>query len=310
MEKPLISMLMNCYNGEEFLHDSITSVINQTYDNWELVFWDNQSNDSSKQIFQSYSDKRLKYYSSNDHSKLGEARRRAFEHLKGKFVAVLDTDDIWYPTKLEKQITGFKDPEVGIVISNAYFFNKFKKTEIFKSPPFQGWVFNKLLENYYVCLATLMFRKKFVTKLKKQFDSEFNYIADFDLVLRLSKISKLKYIDEILAGWRAHGQNHTFKSPYKFVEETSYWIKKQQKLNFLNSIQDRESINILLNKHNRQLAIFELINGNRINCIKKILRQKNKNIKDLIVLFAALSFISKNIIKSNYLKRISLGLVN
>ena len=75
MEKPLISILMNCYNGEEYLHEAITSVLNQTYNNWELVFWDNRSNDGSKKIFKSFSDKRLKYYLSKDHSELGEARR-------------------------------------------------------------------------------------------------------------------------------------------------------------------------------------------------------------------------------------------
>ena len=62
MENPLISILMNCYNGEKFLFDSINSVISQTYENWELVFWDNRSTDNSKKIFKSYKDKRLKYF--------------------------------------------------------------------------------------------------------------------------------------------------------------------------------------------------------------------------------------------------------
>ena len=53
MEKPLISILMNCYNGEEYLHEAITSVLNQTYNNWELVFWNNRSNDGSEKIFKS-----------------------------------------------------------------------------------------------------------------------------------------------------------------------------------------------------------------------------------------------------------------
>ena len=129
-------------------------------------------------------------------------------------------------------------------------------------------------------------------------------------MLRLSKISKLKYLDEVLSGWRAHGQNDTFKSPQKFVEEIDYWIKKQIKLNLFNSIKDNKSVEILLNTHNRQLAIFDLIEGKRKKSINKILRQKNKNIKDFIVLLAALLFISKKTIKSYYLKRISLGLVN
>mgnify|MGYP003956655605 CR=1 FL=1 len=156
MAKPLVSILMNCYNGEKYLEESLNSVIQQTYENWELVFWDNQSCDNSAKIFKSYSDKRLKYFLAKNHSGLGEARKRAFEHLKGKFVAVLDTDDIWYPTKIEKQLQYFDDIDVGLVISNAYFFNEIKKIKIYKEKYFQGWVFNKLLENYYVCLVTLL----------------------------------------------------------------------------------------------------------------------------------------------------------
>ena len=143
--KPLISILMNCYNGEEYLDQAIKSVLKQTYTNWELVFWDNMSNDNSAKVFKSFSDKRLKYYLSKDHSKLGEARKRAFEMVNGDYVAVLDTDDIWYPEKLEKQITYFDDKNIGIVISNAYFFNEDKKINIYNNKPFEGMVFEKLL---------------------------------------------------------------------------------------------------------------------------------------------------------------------
>ena len=61
-DNPLISIIMNCYNGEKYLQESLDSVINQTYKNWELIFWDNQSKDKSSEIFKSYKDKRLKYF--------------------------------------------------------------------------------------------------------------------------------------------------------------------------------------------------------------------------------------------------------
>ena len=60
--QPLVSIIMNCYNGENFLHESIKSVLSQTYENWELIFWDNRSNDKSAEIFKNYNDKRFKYY--------------------------------------------------------------------------------------------------------------------------------------------------------------------------------------------------------------------------------------------------------
>ena len=72
---------------------------------------------------------------------MGEARNRAFDYLKGKYVAVLDTDDIWFPSKLEKQIKYFSDEDVGIVISNAYFFNEKRRVLIYDKKPFEGWAF-------------------------------------------------------------------------------------------------------------------------------------------------------------------------
>ena len=61
-EKSLISIIMNCYNGETYLSESIKSVLSQTYKNWELIFWDNQSKDKSSEIFKSYKDIRLRYF--------------------------------------------------------------------------------------------------------------------------------------------------------------------------------------------------------------------------------------------------------
>ena len=57
-----VSVIMNCYNGNVFLREAISSILSQTYKNWELIFWDNQSTDDSKSIFKSYRDKRLKYF--------------------------------------------------------------------------------------------------------------------------------------------------------------------------------------------------------------------------------------------------------
>jgi len=77
--EPLVSILMNCYNGEKFLREAIESVLAQTYNNWELIFWDNQSTDQSAEIFNSFGDKRLKYFYASKHTKLYEARNYAFE---------------------------------------------------------------------------------------------------------------------------------------------------------------------------------------------------------------------------------------
>ena len=99
-KEPLVSVIMNCYNGEKYLKEAIDSVCAQTYENWEIIFWDNQSADQSAKIFQSYNDPRLKYHYAPIHTFLYEARNNAIEKARGEFIAFLDVDDWWYSEKL------------------------------------------------------------------------------------------------------------------------------------------------------------------------------------------------------------------
>ena len=108
-KKPLISIIMNCYNGEEYLYHAVKSVISQTYKNWELIFWDNQSSDNSLKILRKFKDKRIKYFYAKKHTVLYEARNLAIKKSKGKFIAFLDVDDFWSKNKLESQIPYFKE---------------------------------------------------------------------------------------------------------------------------------------------------------------------------------------------------------
>ena len=111
-EKPLVSILMNCYNGERYLRESLSSVLNQTYKNWELIFWDNKSQDESVKIFNSFNDKRFKLFNAEKHTILYEARNLAIQKTTGELIAFLDTDDIWLPDKLTKQVALFKSKNI------------------------------------------------------------------------------------------------------------------------------------------------------------------------------------------------------
>ena len=83
--QPLISIIMNCYNGERFLKSAIDSVFSQTYSNWEIIFWDNASTDSSAKIANSF-DERIKYFFNDKKTPLGEARVFAVKKASGKYL--------------------------------------------------------------------------------------------------------------------------------------------------------------------------------------------------------------------------------
>ena len=114
--------------------------------------------------------------------------------MTGDYVAILDVDDLWMSKKLEYQIPLFDDSEVGLVISDACAkYGHHEKKYFQKKYPEAGFVFPELLKNYYVCLPVLVVRKSFVDRLEiPSFDAQFSMIADFDLVLRLSRASCLQ----------------------------------------------------------------------------------------------------------------------
>lgn len=250
--KILVSIIMNCHNGEKYLKKSIKSIISQNYKNWELIFWDNKSQDKSAKIFKSYEDKRFKYFYAAKHTTLYEARNLAIENSKGEFIAFLDTDDMWDQNKLDIQIPFFNNSKIGVVYSNLYMVKKNinnKKLYTKKKLP-SGEIYNDLIKNYNVGILTAVVRKNFYQSLKKKFDNRFSIIGDFDLFLRLAKICEFKSIQKPLAYYRLYGQNLSIKNKDVEIEEFEIWLDENKKnlseiniKNFKKKINCRKFIN-------------------------------------------------------------------
>ncbi len=117
-DEPLVSIIMNCRNGENYLRDAIDSIFAQTYGNWEIIFFDNASTDSSGAIARNYGEK-LHYFHSTQSMPLGAARNAAIGKACGELIAFLDTDDRWLPDKLAWQVAVIRDqPQVDFIYSN------------------------------------------------------------------------------------------------------------------------------------------------------------------------------------------------
>ena len=224
--EPLVSIIMNCYNGEKYLREAIDSVINQTYKNWEIIFWDNRSTDKSAEIFKGYKDNRLKYYCASKHANiLYEARNCALLKVNGKFIAFLDVDDWWSHDKLEKQIPLFEDSEVGLVYGNLWrFFEKKNKKKIYrkKSLP-TGMALNELMNDYVIGSPTYVIRKESLESLKYCFNNNFHIIGDFDLNIRLAAKWKIDCVQEPIATARIHGRNESLLNKNKEIDELKIW---------------------------------------------------------------------------------------
>lgn len=105
MEKNLVSIIMPSYNTANYIGESINSVLSQTYENWELIIVDDCSTDYTDEVVKKFlNDKRIKYFRNNKNSGAAISRNKALREAKGRWIAFLDSDDLWVPEKLEKQI--------------------------------------------------------------------------------------------------------------------------------------------------------------------------------------------------------------
>ena len=109
MENELVSIVMPNYNGAKYIRETIESVLAQTYQNWEILFVDDCSKDNSIEIVESYKDDRIRIFKNPVNSGAAASRNYAMREAKGKWMAFLDSDDLWEPQKLEKQITFMKE---------------------------------------------------------------------------------------------------------------------------------------------------------------------------------------------------------
>ena len=121
-ESDLVSIIMPSYNTAPYINETIQSVLNQTYTNWELIIVDDCSTDNTDEVLSEINDERIKYFKNEKNSGAAVTRNRALREAKGQWIAFLDSDDLWMPEKLDKQINFMKE--------NGYIFSYTNYEEI------------------------------------------------------------------------------------------------------------------------------------------------------------------------------------
>ncbi len=224
---PLVSIIMNCHNGEKYLKHSIKSVISQRYKNWEIIFFDNCSTDQSISLIKSFKNKKIRIYKSKKYLTLYAARNSAVKYAKGSYIAFLDTDDIWHPSKLNLQIKYILEKKKDFVFSNFYYLKGKKKSINKKMRSFkEGFVTQSLLDHYGLGILTVLMSKNFFKK--KKFDPKYEIIGDFDYFLNLSINNYYGYINKPLAYYRVHENNFSQKKISLWIDELKKWLKKNK----------------------------------------------------------------------------------
>lgn len=201
----LISVLMNCYNGEKYLKQAIESVYKQTYNNWEIIFIDNCSTDKSAKIAKSF-DKKLKYYKTPKKFSLGEGRKFGVNFCS-KYIATLDVDDIWEPHALESLYSGIISGNYALCYGNQISVNadgKYinKERSIYTGQ--KGDFLGKLLNQFDIPMVATIIDKEKMLNSKLNFDDKIIGSVEYSLFLPLSVDHHYISIDSHVVRYRYH----------------------------------------------------------------------------------------------------------
>ncbi|MDA8630432.1 glycosyltransferase [Flavobacteriaceae bacterium] len=230
--KGLVSVIINCRNSEKFLNQCINSVVNQTYKNLQIIIVDNQSEDNTKEIINSYHDNRINYFNTLSNLSLGAARNFAIEKTNGEFIAFVDSDDFWEENKIENTVERFTK-NIGLVYSDVKYFNQYKHFQLYSHRNvYTGKCFNDLICDYNLCMSSCIISNRIIKKYNIKFDKNLKVCEDLDFFLKIAFVSELDYVDEVHANYRIHNNNLSAQYLDLFYEE--YMITINNLIDFYN----------------------------------------------------------------------------
>lgn len=213
-----ISVIIPTYNRGYLIANSIKSVLNQTYKNLEVIVVDDGSTDNTKEVVDKFNDKRIKYIKLIENTGGSNARNIGILNANGKYISFQDSDDIYYPDKLESQFkniinkkTDLDFCKIKVIFKNSYLFypNRLQEESISN-----GNILNELIsKGNFISTQAILIEKNFIKKYL--FDPSMPRLQDFELILRMFPKVKISYTNRILV--ELHQQNDSIsRSPKKF----------------------------------------------------------------------------------------------
>lgn len=245
---------MPVYNCESYIEESIRSIVQQTYDNWELIIVNDGSSDKTGEKIEEIEDERIQIVSMKQHEGLAAAFAEGYKLVRGEFVVRHDGDDLSSSTRLEMQVDFLeRNPEVGMV---ACLISCFTREPLFR----KDCIFVERIQNHYIndeeikkavlggfipiLFPTLMIRKTLLDKVDIQ-SKHTDFNDHTELLLELLQISSVEKINSILYYYRRHQEAYHVINQKQYEQSTAKLLKKSTVKNHLQYKDFYKAINIL-----------------------------------------------------------------
>ncbi len=278
-----VSVLMPIFKTKEkYLRESIDSILNQTYTNFEFIILDDCPEDSREKIIKEYKDNRIIYKKNDKNLGISASRNKLLNLAQGEYIAIFDHDDISVPERLEKQVAYLDThPFVGVVSGQLEYI--VGEHYITKHPEFNLDIKKELMHRDIVAHTAMMIRKSLINQTGIHYESLYSPCEDYMLVLRLVEYTMFYNLQEVLVKYRNSEENTTHLQSQKMMDADALcrcfayrkypYLYKQKE-----NISNYDSNNTIY-----WIKIFDII---------PLIKIKNKNNKTNVFLFGIIKIFS------------------
>lgn len=226
---PLVSVIMNCLDGAPFVRGALASILSQTYENWEVVFWDNGSSDESVAFAESYGDPRIRTFT-HDHEPLplGAARAAAVDQARGDYLAFLDVDDLWLPHTLATLVKKMEEHASCAACFGGQIFINERGEELDRRvpPPGHGDLFAREMHQFEVGVPAMMFRAATLKADGLNFDPSIRASEEYCLFMQVAAAHPVLAVNEPVAIYRFRDTSLSVQTMERWADEREYTLRR------------------------------------------------------------------------------------
>lgn len=211
MNNPAVSVVVPTYNHAKFLRAAIQSVLDQTFSDWEMVIVNNYSEDETEEVVASFADSRIHLVNFRNHGVIAASRNHGIGLARGEFIAFLDSDDVWYPEKLERCMDALAAGADLVCHGEHWVKEGASPREVHYGPENRGKYGSLLFDGNCISTSATVVRKSALSAVGGfSEEAEFVTAEDYELWLKLAKAGfRFAFIGEILGEYRLHGGNQS-----------------------------------------------------------------------------------------------------
>ncbi len=239
-----ISIITASYNYENYIKETVQSVLSQTYNDWEMIIVDDCSTDNSIDVIKSYNDDRIKLFVNEKNLGLKETLKRGIKEASSDWIVFLESDDVLAPDYLAKKVEiAQKYNDINLIFNDCEFFGDEERVKAFEHALkktrslLQNQSYpKKMLYDFYHSNKIFTFSSVMAKRshlLKINFNPKLDYLIDWHLWIQLSSLGKFYYLPEKLTKWRLHKNSYinssTYKSPFDLQAASYIEVFKSKK---------------------------------------------------------------------------------